>query len=141
VDVAALVGRVLDLLAAQAEPAGVRLERHVDGVPPVMGDVVRLQQVLMNLVLNAIEATGEGWVRVEAYGKEGEVVVTVEDSGPGVPRELRQRVFEPFFTTKASGSGLGLPLVHTIIQQHGGAIALEEGAAGGARFVVHLPAA
>jgi signal transduction histidine kinase len=140
VDLAALLGHVLDLLAAQAESVQVRLERRFDSVLEVAGDAGRLEQAVMNLLLNAVQATPErGYVRVEARPLEREVLLAIEDSGPGIPETLRQRIFEPFFTTKAGGSGLGLPLVHSIVEQHGGRIAVEPGSAGGARFVLHLP--
>ncbi|MGZ3447740.1 MAG: ATP-binding protein, partial [Myxococcaceae bacterium] len=70
-----------------------------------------------------------------------DVVLAVEDSGPGIPQENAERIFEPFFTTKAAGSGLGLSIVHAIVTQHGGAIGYEKSPLGGARFWVRLPRA
>jgi signal transduction histidine kinase len=94
----------------------------------------------MNLVLNAIQATPpSGEVRVSLEESGDDAVMLVEDTGPGIPADLRERIFEPFFTTKESGTGLGLPLCHSLIQQHGGSIVLEEAPGGGARFVVRLP--
>jgi two-component system sensor histidine kinase HydH len=142
VDVPALLGRVADLLEPQAAGVGVRLERAWRETPPLVGDEPRLQQAIVNLALNGIQATPPGGVvRIEAGPSGRGVEVAVEDSGPGIPVELRTRVFEPFFTTKEAGSGLGLPLVHSVIEQHGGTIAVEQAAIGGARFVLHLPAA
>ncbi len=143
VDVTALLARVADLLGPQAEAAGVRLERDWDGaMAPVIGEEGRLQQAVMNLVLNAIQATPRGGhVRIDGRQTERGVLVAVEDSGPGVPDEIRHRIFEPFFTTKAGGSGLGLPMVHTIVEQHGGAVSAERRATGGSRFVIRLPIA
>jgi signal transduction histidine kinase len=69
------------------------------------------------------------------------VAIHVDDSGPGVSAAVRDRIFEPFFTTKASGSGLGLSIVHAIVAQHGGSISVEEAPAGGARFAIRLPPA
>lgn len=141
VDLATVLSRVADLLGAEAERVGVRLERRWGEVPKVAGDEGRLQQAAMNLVLNAIQATPPGgFVRLEMATAGAEVWMAVEDSGPGIPDELRPRIFEPFFTTKEGGSGLGLPLVHAIVEQHGGSIAVESSEAGGARFVVRLPA-
>lgn len=139
-----VVSGVLDLFAAQAQQAGLRLTRDFAGggnaLRPVDGDAGKLQQVVTNLVLNAIQATpAGGWVRVEVGEQGGEALLAIEDSGPGVPPQLRPRLFEPFFTTKEHGSGLGLPLVHSVVQQHAGSITLEEGRTGGARFVVRLP--
>ena len=151
IDLPAVLARVLDLLEGQAERRGVRVERDLLPSPPVAGDEERLRQVLVNLVLNALEATPDGGlVRVacEAEPTEpepergpGRVVVAVEDSGPGVDPAIRERIFEPFFTTKARGSGLGLSIVHAIVAQHGGTIGVEGAPAGGARFVLRLPRA
>jgi signal transduction histidine kinase len=136
VDVDAVVGAVVHLLEPQAAGANVRLERRGTQAPPINGDAGQLQRALLNLVLNAIQAapTG-GWVRVETDTASDETVITISDSGAGVPEPLRERIFEPFFTTKEGGSGLGLPLVHSIVQQHGGTLSLE----GPSRFVLRLP--
>ncbi len=142
VDLGRLLDNVLDLLAGDAERRGVQLERDFADVPEVRGEEGRLRQVAMNLALNALEATPKGGkVRLWSRGEERRVIVGVDDAGPGVPPELRERIFEPFFTTKASGSGLGLPIVHAIITQHGGTIAVAPSPGGGARFLVTLPRA
>jgi signal transduction histidine kinase len=151
VDVGALVNRVLDLLGAQAERREVRLERELEPVPPVAGDEERLRQVLVNFGLNALEAVRDGGVvRVscrEAPSASGRpddarhVAIVIDDDGPGVPPESRDRIFEPFFTTKAKGSGLGLSIVHAIVTQHGGKITVSESPEGGARFALELPQA
>jgi two-component system, cell cycle sensor histidine kinase and response regulator CckA len=121
----------------------------------VLVDVTQLHQVLTNLVVNAAQAMSEGGrVEISAAqvglpaslgGREGGpeyIRFAVEDSGPGVPPELRARIFEPFFTTKAAGqgSGLGLSVVQGIVEQHQGRIQVGSGALGGARFEVYLPA-
>jgi two-component system, NtrC family, sensor histidine kinase HydH len=142
VDLGAMLGRVADLLAEQAERAGVQLERGFDGAMQVAGDEGRLRQAIMNLALNAIQATQPGGrVRVTAAAVGREVEIAIEDSGPGIPDEMRRRIFEPFFTTKEGGSGLGLPLVHAVIEEHGGTITVERAESGGARFVLRLPSA
>jgi two-component system, NtrC family, sensor histidine kinase HydH len=136
VDVGAMVDAVVDLLEPQAAHANVRLERAGTPPPSIVGDAGQLQRALLNLALNAIQAAqAGGWVRVETDATPAETVITVSDSGPGVPEPLRERIFEPFFTTKEGGSGLGLPLVHSIVQQHGGTLSLE----GASRFVLRLP--
>jgi signal transduction histidine kinase len=148
VDVVAVVTRVLDLLAGEVERRGVRLERDLETVPPVAGDEERLRQVLVNLCLNSLEAVKDGGLlriscRLGATADHPEpaVDVVVDDDGPGVPPETRDRIFEPFFTTKAKGSGLGLSIVHAIVTQHGGRLRVEDSPEGGARFVVSLPRA
>jgi signal transduction histidine kinase len=144
VEVAPVLDRVLTLLGGPAEKRGVRVLRDFDAVPPVAGDEERLQQVVMNLGLNAIDAVpAGGWVRFSCrVGDEpDQVEILVDDSGRGVPPEIRERIFEPFFTTKAEGSGLGLPIVHAIVTQHGGAITVEDAPEGGARFALRVPRA
>ncbi|WP_336243098.1 sensor histidine kinase [Corallococcus exercitus] len=142
VAVAPLFERVGGLLAWQAEQRGVALEvEPLEGLE-VWGEEERLRQVLLNLALNALEATPPGGrVRFSASAHGGDVALCVDDSGPGVPEDVRGRLFEPFFTTKASGSGLGLSIVHAIVTQHGGTLQVEDGPLGGARFTVRVPAA
>ena len=144
VDVEPVLARVLDLLAGETEARRVEVRREFEPVPPVAGDEERLRQVVMNLALNALQAIPDGgWMRVSCHeAEEPELVeILVDDSGPGVPPEIRERIFEPFFTTKAEGSGLGLPTVHAIVAQHGGSVSVEEAPEGGARFALRLPRA
>ncbi len=145
VEVATVLTKVLDLLEGEADRRHVRLVRDLGEVPPVRGDEERLRQVVMNLALNALDAAGDGGTvrvacRVEPADAR-EVTLQVDDSGPGVKTEVRDRIFEPFFTTKAQGSGLGLSIVHAIVTQHGGSIAIDDAPDGGARFTLQLPRA
>ena len=143
--VATVLTKVLDLLEGEAERRHIALERDLADVPPVAGDEERLRQVVMNLALNALDAVERGGtVRVSCTREESapqEVAIYVDDSGPGIPPNLRDRIFEPFFTTKAQGSGLGLSIVHAIVTQHGGTITIEDAPGGGARFALRLPQA
>lgn len=128
--------------AAQARVDRV-LEVATD-LPPVVADAGLLRQAFLNLCVNAIQAMapqGGGLLRVSARREGGEVVVQVEDSGPGMPPETAARVFEPFFTTKAEGTGLGLAIVRQAAEAHGGHITVEGAPGGGALFRLRLPAA
>ncbi len=112
----------------------------------VRGDAGQLEQVLLNLLLNALDAVdGGGEVRVRLAQLPGEragrVQVEVHDSGPGVPAEARDRLFDPFFTTKPEGSGLGLPISYNIVRQHGGDLTLEDHPDGAAVARFTLPEA
>jgi two-component system sensor kinase FixL len=104
-----------------------------------------MQQVILNLLLNALEAAaespnGERAVVVSAGpDPDGGVAIAVEDTGPGVPEELIERVFEPFYTTKARGIGMGLSIARSIVSAHGGTIWTEGRPGGGAVFRVHVP--
>jgi len=148
VDLAAVVDKVLDFLGGEFERRSVRLERRLWGKAPVRGDEERLRQVLVNLCLNAVEAVREGGLvcvscDIRAHqgidGEERFVEVLVDDDGPGIPADARERIFEPFFTTKAQGSGLGLSIVNAIVDQHGGSVRAEASPNGGARMVLRLP--
>jgi PAS domain S-box-containing protein len=147
-DINTLVRDVLDLSVpdTRANRVAVRLEL-ADGLPAVNVDQVEIEQVILNLIRNGIDAMGpnaaearELVIRTGA-GPGAQVVVSVEDNGPGVPRDLEQRVFEPFFTTKPAGTGLGLPISRSIIEAHGGTLQIEAGSPRGARFSFSLPAA
>lgn len=114
-------------------------------LPTVLGDPVHLQQVLLNLILNAMDAVEEVadtrrkvTVRAQRHGS-GEIEVAVEDSGPGIAPDKLGRLFEPFFTTKANGMGIGLSISRTIIEAHGGRIWAENNAGEGATFRFTLP--
>ena len=117
-------------------------EELADDLPPVTGDRVQLQQVILNLLLNAHEATPSGGMaRVEVAVNAGRAIVAVVDTGPGVPPELLERVFDPFFSTKERGSGLGLAICASIVQTHGGGLKAANREVGGAVFTVEFPLA
>lgn len=138
--VAGLLHNVVDLLKADAERRGIEFGCVVRTSPEAVGDVDQLIQVLINLSLNALDAAPRGGkVRLENASDETAIHIYVDDSGPGISVEQRERLFEPFYTTKAQGSGLGLPVSHAIISQHGGSIAVRKSPLGGARFEVILP--
>ncbi len=137
VDLGALVR---DVAALQRD---LQVDVQVDDrLGPVAADPDRLRQVLMNLAGNAREATaGQDTPRLglTARGEPDAVVITLEDSGPGIPADERERVFEPYRTGRAGGLGLGLALVKGIVLAHGGSIAVDAGRWGGARFTIRLP--
>jgi len=114
--------------------------------PPVLGLGQELQQVVINLVTNAeyvIKGCRPSIIQLTTQAREGWVRLTVEDSGPGIPPEIRGRIFDPFFTTKGpdEGTGLGLAICQRVVTEVGGKIWLEDSELGGAKFVVELPAA
>jgi signal transduction histidine kinase len=147
-DLGAVVERVVEFLGGELERRSLTLERTIpDGLPPVAGEEGKLRQVIVNLLLNAFDATpAGGTVRISARvaggglpGDVGRIALVVEDSGGGIAPAAREQIFEPFFTTKAQGSGLGLSIVHGVVAQHGGSISVGASPLGGARFVVELP--
>jgi signal transduction histidine kinase len=140
-DLRALAGSILSMLGPLA--ARHRVELALEDGPPVEAevDVGQIQQVMTNLIMNAIQAQpGGGKVDVHIESEGDRAIVRVADDGPGIPEDVRARIFEPFFTTKdvGEGTGLGLSVVHGIVQEHGGRIEVEHGERG-ARFTVELP--
>lgn len=136
------------LLKSDALVRNVTLQFHSDpGTPWVRGDKVHLSQVVINLVVNGMDAVadmppGRRHVSVRARaGEPGWVELEVTDSGAGIPPHALQRVFEPFYTTKATGIGIGLPISRTIVDAHRGRIWAENDPRGGAIFRVWLPVA
>ncbi len=143
VDVSELVERTLRLRLYELESRGIACDSELaEQLPPVLGDARQLQQVVLNLVMNAIQAmgqTGGGRLTLRTQAEGERVVLEVCDTGPGVPAEVRERIFEPFFTTKEDGTGLGLSVSYGIITTHGGSIDVTS-SANGTTFRVALPA-
>jgi len=125
--------------------ANVRVDTELDGAATVRADAGQLRRALLNLASNGIAAVerthphGGGVVRLRARRDGARVRVTVEDNGPGVAPELRDKIFTPFFTTREKGTGLGLAFVREIVHDHGGEIRVDDGPEGGARFFFDLP--
>ena len=143
VDLNALVRTVTSLMAPALAAKGIAHDlRLANQLPCIRADEHQLQQLLLNLLSNAVDAMpGGGHLRIETAAGEGAVSLTVADSGPGVPPDLRDRVFEPFFTTKgAAGTGLGLAVCRGIVEIHHGTIELDNRSGDGATFVVRFPA-
>ncbi len=109
-----------------------------------MVDRIQIQQVLTNLMRNAVEAMKDAPYKELRVGirprPEGDVAVLVEDSGPGVSDEIADQLFKPFITTKAGGMGIGLSISKRIVEAHGGTMTMERSDLGGARFIFTLPA-
>ncbi len=144
-DVNVIVKDVVQVLYSTAANGGVLLIADLNpGLGPVNGDRVQLRQVVMNLVLNGIQATrasskGSPVVRVSTAKRDDSVVVVVDDTGPGIVDVAWPRLFEPYYTTKADGLGLGLSISRSIVESHGGSIAVSNRPQGGARFEVAVP--
>ncbi|HEY2370877.1 MAG TPA: ATP-binding protein, partial [Polyangiaceae bacterium] len=135
-----LVDSVLSLERESAEARGVRVVRDVAHGAVAIGDAEKLRQVVLNLVVNALEAMKDGGVLTVRAAADGErIVVSVEDTGPGIPAEVRAQVFDPFFTTKEAGTGLGLSIVRKIVDQHAGDVRLESEVGKGTTVRVWIP--
>ena len=135
-----LVDDILDLEQGQAVARGVVIERDLSSDCVLMGDTEKLKQVVLNLIMNALEATKDGGKIVVTLASLGDRVrLTIQDSGTGIEQSALARIFDPFFTTKEAGTGLGLSIVRKIVDQHAGQVTLESQRGIGTRATVILP--
>ena len=136
-----LLRSVVDLFRASAREQGIALDCHVTIDAELAGrSVSALRDALSNLLLNALQATPQGGkVELTAASSESELLISVQDSGSGVPADLRERIWEPFFTTRQRGTGLGLAIVRKRLQEVGGSASLDSRNGRGALFQLRLP--
>jgi two-component system, NtrC family, sensor histidine kinase HydH len=139
-DLVAVMDSTIALARHSGEAEGITFERKVVGtVPEVPCDPEQLKQVLFNLVINAVHATGSGKVELWVGLSGGAAVITVRDEGKGIPKDQEGRIFEPFFTTKSGGSGLGLAIAGKIVEQHGGTLTARNTPGKGLTMELQLP--
>jgi signal transduction histidine kinase len=146
-DIREVVEKALDNVSLRLEESGVELVRDFDdALPPVGVDPDMAQQVILNLVINALQAMPDGGTIRVGTGfrrtryKKAYVDVVVADTGPGIPDEVKEKIFDPFFTTRSMGTGLGLSISLQIAREHGGNLTARNAAQGGAVFKFSLPA-
>jgi signal transduction histidine kinase len=143
VNISEVVRQGLSILEARCAKEGVEMVQDLaDDLPPVLADPAQLQQVLVNLVVNALQAMPEGGtVTIATCGDEKSAALVVEDTGVGMSDEVRKQIFDPFFTTKdvGQGTGLGLSVVHGIVTSHRGTIECQSKLGHGSRFEVRFP--
>jgi len=142
------VRSTLRLVHSELVIRGIKVETELEaGVPSISGDRVQLQQVFLNLIMNAMDAMAstppsKRTLRIGTRSAQnGRVEVSITDHGPGIPPDHLKRVLEPYFTTKAHGLGLGLSICSTIVRSHNGQLNISNAAGGGVSAVVTLPAA
>src|SRR6195256_6859606 len=144
VDVNELIREMIALLRSEAGrySISIRIELAED-LPKVMADRVQLQQVLMNLMLNGIDAmkeTGSGSeLAIKSETDDGQLLISVSDTGVGLPPEQGDQIFRAFFTTKDNGTGMGLPISRSIVESHGGRLWVTDNSGQGATFQFTLP--
>jgi two-component system sensor kinase FixL len=147
INIKTLVDDALILVGAQAASAQIRVETDIPpDLPPVHSDRVQLQQVILNLVHNSIDAIAssgsrEGVIRIKATEQQdpARVEIAVSDNGPGIAPTLAERLFDPLTTSKRDGLGLGLSICATIVQSHHGRLWLHSGAPGATEFRFWIP--
>jgi two-component system NtrC family sensor kinase len=142
VNLVVLLGRVIKLLTAQLDGRSIRVSvKFPSKLASVLAVSSQLEQVFINLILNAYDAMPDGGeLQISARQEKDMVEIFIQDSGPGISEENRTRIFEPFVTTKKGGTGLGLTVSYGIIAAHGGSLDLVSGLGSGACFKVSLPA-
>lgn len=142
-DLVELSRHVVDLFRPRARKKRVRVELTADpGLPLLSLDRNLVVQVLLNLLTNALQALPEGGrirVLVTPFPRNDGAILAIEDDGPGIPAERLESIWEPFYTTKEEGTGLGLPITRTIVEQHGGTITVESTPGRGTKFAILLP--
>jgi signal transduction histidine kinase len=148
-DINTLIDKMEVLVSTEARKKNVTLsKKYASDLPQVKVDAEQIKQVLLNILLNALQAIkGEGQIWIETRlvqvpmeeKSEGFIQVEIRDSGVGIPKENLERIFDPFFSTRPDGSGLGLAISHGIIHEHGGFISVESQVGEGTSFKVHLP--
>lgn len=148
--VSPLIHDTVRLWRSRLSSDGIKLNLLLDeDLPDILGDAIEIQQVITNLVQNAVEAMNGGGV-FSLSAKQGlfsidrripAVIIKFQDTGNGIPVDQQQKVFDPFFTTKAHGTGLGLAIVHRIVSHHGGILSLESTPGAGTTFCLELPLA
>jgi signal transduction histidine kinase len=140
-----VISDMAGMLRSEARKHGVSIRTNLkDDLPMTVADRVQLQQVLMNLMLNGIEAmkdTGGVLTVNSQLGEDGQIEISVNDTGPGLPLGKADQIFDAFFTTKPQGSGMGLAISRSIVESHGGRIWANGAGGRGATFHFTLPAA
>jgi two-component system NtrC family sensor kinase len=142
-----LISGVLEILAYEMRTSNIEVRREFDSnLPRILGDSHQFQQVILNILNNARQAIEghqpNGFIRIATEkNSEGDVRITIEDNGPGIPAEHLPKVFDPFFTTKpvGKGTGLGLSLCYGIVREHGGTISVHSLPGKGATFMIEVP--
>ena len=143
VDLVVLVQDTLTLVSYQVRMTNLTVENRLAGpLPPVCGNATQLQEVVLNLSVNACQAMGDRGTLTLTAGAVGPFVqLRIADTGPGIPASHLRKIFDPFFTTKQSGTGLGLFVTQRIIRSHGGTIEVESVVGQGTTFIINLPQA
>ena len=147
-DIHEAIKTALEMLRGRLDRRRITVDEHCGELPLVGGSPAQLNQVFLNLLVNAMQAIesthrDDGRIAITTLERNGEIVVEVADNGCGIPDEILPQIFDPFFTTKAvgDGTGLGLSITHSMVQDHGGRLQVESVHGQGTRFRVILPLA
>jgi len=140
VDICEILNEIVSLLMPQAQLNGIQVELEVhSALPKIKVDRDKIKQAILNIMINGVEAMPDGGtLRVGAKRSGNEILVSCQDTGPGIPDEIKDKIFDLFYTTKDGGTGIGLSFAQNIVQAHGGTIRLEQSSRGSA-FVIAIP--
>ncbi|MCZ6540837.1 MAG: ATP-binding protein, partial [Nitrospinae bacterium] len=130
------------LMSSSSYTDDIAVEKNLSSVPSIQAKPEEIQQVFLNIISNAVQAMeGKGKLTLSSQQDNGFIVVQIRDTGPGIPPEYISKVFDPFFTTKeqGKGTGLGLNIVHNIVEKYGGNIKIESEKGQGTTFVISFP--
>ncbi|MCK5162938.1 MAG: GHKL domain-containing protein [Desulfobacula sp.] len=138
------IDEVTKLTSVTLRKSGIRFEKYLDlNIPKCFAEPHLIEQVILNLITNAAEAMkefqGEKLIVLKTFQKDNNVVISVRDTGPGIPLSRQSKIFDPFYTTKSNSSGIGLSICHRIILDHGGSLKFHTSENGGAKFIIELP--
>ena len=138
-----IIEGVLLFISQQPDTQQIKIQSNLDpNLPEIQADPQQIEQVILNLVINSIQAMpngGEVTVRTKFYAEKERVTVSIKDTGEGIPKEMHEKIFQPFFTTKVKGTGLGLTLCQETIIRHNGRIKFESAVEIGTIFIIELP--
>ncbi len=138
IDMSEIVGEFCQFIAVEAESLGIKIEKDIAPPCQIEGNKDAVKQVLANLYNNSKESLNScmGIIKLTIHTQQNKIELIFEDSGPGIPEEIREKIFTPYYTTKEAGTGLGLPTIHRIIADMGGEVKVETSDLGGAKFVI-----
>ena len=140
VDIHEILNEIVSLLTPQAQLNGIQVELEFhSALPKIKADRDKIKQAMLNIMINGVEAMPDGGtLRVGAKRNENGILISCQDTGPGIPDEIKDKIFDLFYTTKDGGTGIGLSFAQNIIQAHGGVIRLEQ-THKGSKFVIAIP--
>lgn len=140
VDICEILNEIVSLLMPQAQLNGIQVKLEVHSVlPKIKVDRDKIKQAILNIMINGVEAMPDGGkLRVSAKSNGNEILISCQDTGPGIPDEIKDKIFDLFYTTKDGGTGIGLSFAQNIVQAHGGVIRLEQ-THKGSKFVIAIP--
>lgn len=140
VDIYEILHEIVSLLMPQAQLNGIQVELEVHSIlPKIKVDRDKIKQAILNIMINGVEAMPDGGkLRVSAKRNENEILISCQDTGPGISDEIKDKIFDLFYTTKDGGTGIGLSFAQNVVQAHGGTIRLEQLSQGSA-FVIAIP--